>query len=312
MKILLIDVDSKMPNLVLMKISAWHKRRGDRIFFNESCNPNKVYISCIFSQNRSLALGIANFWKSFGCEVEVGGVGIDLKSKLPYEIEHIMPDYSLYGIRYSMGFTSRGCIRRCPWCIVWRKEGYIREHAPIDEFYVSRWKKLMLLDNNFLASPRWYEKLEEIRKRKIKVCFNQGLDIRLIDQESARSLSRIHYVDNEFRVRRLYFAFDTPEIESEVIEGIKILKKHGIKSRHLMFYMLVGFNTTFEEDFHRFKILNNLGVLPFVMVYNNRKDNPILRHFARWVNRRYYKFIPWEKYDHGDSQNWIQKENEYK
>lgn len=297
MNVLLIDVDCKFPNLALMKISAWHKKQGDNVLFkNIACKPDKVYISCIFSWNREKALGLAEFWRDLGCEVEVGGTGIDLHKELPFEVEHTMPDYSLYGIRYSLGFTSRGCIRNCPWCIVPKKEGKIRDHAPIDEFYVPYWKKLILLDNNFLASPKWYENLKEIIARKIKVCFNQGLDIRLIDNENAKMLSQTRYYDDQFKSRRLYFAFDQPNIESEVIEGIETLKRHGVPPRHLMFYVLVGFNTTFEEDFHRFEILNKFGTLPFIMIYNNRKDKPILRHFARWVNKRYYKIVSWQDY----------------
>jgi len=275
-----------------MKISATHKKQGDEVFLQNVTNPDKVYISCIFSQNKPKALGIA---KMFNCQVEVGGYGIN-DVQLPYDVEHIMPDYNLYGIRYSIGFTSRGCIRNCPWCIVPKKEGYIKDHAPIDEFYVPQWKKLILWDNNFLASPRWHENLKEIIARKIKVSFNQGLDIRLIDQENAKLLSKIHYYDHKFKRPRLYFSFDTPEIETDVSKGIETLRKAGIPPHHLMFYVLVGFNTSFQEDYHRFEVLTKMGIKPFIMIYNNRRDKPILRHFARWVNKRYYKVCTFPHY----------------
>lgn len=302
-RVLLIDVDSKMPNLALMKISMWHKKKGDVVGFGIS-DPDTVYVSCVFEQNRSKALGIAKFWESMGCNVQVGGSGVDLKKTLPDEIEHECPDYSLYGIRYSIGFTSRGCIRNCPWCIVPEKEGSIREHSPIDEFYVHYWGKMLLYDNNFLASPKWYEKLMEIIIRKIKVCFNQGLDIRLIDQENARLLAKTHYYDNEFKDRRLYFAFDIPQIEDQVLHGIETLKNAGIPPQHLMFYVLVGYNTTYEEDMHRINLLIKEDVLPYVMPYNNRKDS-YYPHLARWINRRLYNWVPWEKYSRGNSQKII-------
>jgi len=171
-----------------MKISAYHKMKGDSVGFNIK-NPDLVYISCIFSWNRSKALGIAKFWESIGCRVKIGGTGIDLKNNLPYEIEHIMPDYALYNLDYSIGFTSRGCIRNCPWCIVPKKEGGIKDHASLDEFLYPSHKKLILYDNNFLASPKWHENLKELIRRKIKVSFNQGLDIRLIDNENAENAS---------------------------------------------------------------------------------------------------------------------------
>lgn len=301
MKVLLISVDGKKPNLALMKISEFHKKRGDSVELRKCfCgmlglphpNPDKVYVSCIFTKNAPFA---SNLSKMFDCEVEVGGYGINDK-QLPYEIEHIMPDYSLYGIHYSIGFTSRGCIRSCPWCIVPEKEGKIREHALIDEFYVPKWHKLILWDNNFLASPNWEKNLHEITARKIRICFNQGLDIRLIDASTAKLLSKTHYCDDQFKRPRLYFAFDLPNIEGAVVEGIEILKKAGIKARHLMFYVLVGFNTSFEEDYHRFELLDKLGVKPYIMLYNDRKDRPILRRFERWVNGRYYNVCKWKDY----------------
>jgi len=318
MNTLLIDIDNtEFPNLALMKISAWHKQRGDRVYLNVSpLPPHKVYISCVFSWNKPRALGIAKFFEGLGIEVELGGSGISLNSTLPDEIEHIMPDYSLYGIDYSMGFTSRGCIRNCPWCIVPKKEGYIKDWSPLSEFLKPGHEKVILLDNNFLASPRWHENLSKLAMSNLKVNFNQGLDIRLIDQENARLLAKTRYYDWHFKNRRLHFAFDFPEIEDEVIRGIGTLKKAGIPPRHLMFYMLVGFGVEpseytwdyfLEHDYHRFEVLDRLGVLPYVMLYNDRRDIPLLRHFERWVNGRYYKVCRFEDYSRGKSQKIIQK-----
>ena len=132
-KVLLIDVDSKIPNLALMKISAYHKFNGDEVGFNVQ-NPDKVYISCIFSRNRTKAIGIPTL---FRCVCELGGYGINDK-QLPSEVEHIMPDYDLYRCDYSFGFTTRGCIRNCDFCIVPKKEGKIKFNADIYEFWDKR------------------------------------------------------------------------------------------------------------------------------------------------------------------------------
>ena len=293
MKVLLINVDSKIPNLPLMKLSAFHKENGDTVGTN-IVNPDKVSISCVFEKNKAKALGIA---KLFNCEVEVGGYGVNDK-QLPYEIEHIMPDYSLYAIHYSIGFTSRGCPRKCPWCIVPNKEGPIREHAPISEFLHPKHRKLVLLDNNFLASPKWKEKLEFIIKKRLEVNFTQGLDIRLIDDEKAKWLRLVKFRTLTFRTEMLHFAFDTPEIESEVRRGVAILKKHGIRPHKLTFYFLCGFNTTHEEDMHRFKVIRELGANPYCMKYNDRRDDEWLNHFDRWVNTHppLYKVCSFEDY----------------
>lgn len=312
MNVALIDVDSKMPNLALRKIWAWHEKRGDKVWylhislvkFYTHVRFDKVYISCVFSENADKARRLASMFPS--AEVGVGGYGVN-GAKLPDEIEHTMPNYT--NMDFSMGFTSRGCIRRCEFCDVWRKEGGIHDHSPVGEFWHPSHRKVVLLDNNFLASPKWRENLQFIIDRDLKVNFNQGLDIRLVNEENAAMLAECRFYNWKFTYRQLHFAFDMPEIEFEVRRGVQILEDAGVRPRKLMFYMLVGFNTTFEQDQRRFNVLRELGTDPFVMVYNNRRDIPILRHFARWVNKRVYKACKWEEYDKGDSQAIITTSN---
>ena len=273
-RILLIQMDGTKPNLALMKIAKWHKNQGDDVIF--------VDLSTL-----------GRFDRCYGSKIFMGGSGYDVKATLPPDIECLTPDYEKFHLDHSIGFTSRGCIRNCEFCIVPEKEGPIREVG----LEWIKGTKVVLMDNNFLASPNWKEKLEYFIKNKIKVSFNQGLDIRLINDENARLLSEVKYYDINFKVRRLYFAFDDPKLEKLIVKNVEILNKHGIPSRHLLFYVLVGFNTTFEEDFHRFQVLDALGCLPFIMVYNNRTDDPVLKHFQRWVNRiKRYNSIGWEEY----------------
>jgi hypothetical protein len=234
-KVLLKQIDGKGPNLALMKISTFHKSKGDEVGFDIS-DHDRVYISCIFKKNAPQALGIA---KMFSCEVEIGGYGVNGK-KLPDEIEYLKPDYSLYpNFNYSIGFTSRGCIRKCPWCDVWRKEGYIKEASPISKFL--QHQRVFLLDNNLLASPNAIDKLSELASlsttHRLKVCFNQGLDIRLINDKNAKYLADIDFRSLNFRQRRLYFAWDDLKLcpEKKVIGGIEILNNHGIKPYQMMF-----------------------------------------------------------------------------
>jgi len=315
MKVLLIQIDGKWPNLALMKISAYHKNKGDEVALIQSKNPvlglvpfqpDWVYLSCIFDWNRGFALKtIESMKKNLRLQgMQSGGTGLG-GNLLPNFMEHLMPNYSLYDIDYSIGFTTRGCFRKCPWCLVPKIEGSLREHSPIKEFLHPTHNKILLLDNNFTASSMFEEKLNYLIEKKVKVSFNQGLDIRLINEEKAKLLSEVKYYDSDFNERRLYFSFDDPPIEPRLLKGIEALRDAGIPSKHLMFYMLCGFNTTHEEDLHRFEVLNKLGVDPFVMIYNNRYDDPWIRHFARWVNRRRYKICDWKDYDHGNSQEII-------
>ena len=297
MKVLLVDSDSKtnFPNLVLMKLSAWYKQQGhtiDLIKGIPTTKPleqyDKVLISCIFYQNRERVLDYASQFDN----VQIGGSGFDYNIVLDHDIEHILPDYSLYNLDYSLGFTSRGCIRNCKFCIVPEKEGFIRDNAPISEFLHPDHKKVILLDNNFQASPKWKDNIKFIQDNDLRVNFNQGLDIRLLNEEFAEALTSIKSYNWTFKRKGLYFAFDDLRYEKQVWAGIDLLERIGINLKDVLFYVLIGFNTTEEEDLYRIKSLYERGVHPYVMPYNQHKSK-----LTRWVNRLYYQFIPWSEYN---------------
>lgn len=299
-RILLIDADSKegFPNLALMKLSSFYKAQGDTIIFQKGLqypliDYDHAFLSCIFFQNSDASRDLINAMDN----ISFGGSGFlpDFKVNLGADIEHVLPDYDLYDFPYSMGFTSRGCKRSCDWCIVPLKEGKIKDHAPISEFMDPRHNSVILLDNNFQASPKWRENIEFIREKDLRVSFNQGLDIRLVDREFAEALASVRYYDWSFKSRRLYFAFDTMKIEPKIEKGLEILENAGILPHRLMFYILIGFDTTIEQDLYRIEKTTEWGALPYVMIYNNSQD-PKLREIGRWVNRRYYQFIPFDKY----------------
>ena len=270
MKVLLMDLDitnrrRPFPNLALMKLSAFHKGRGDQVFLNYPLGQQQdvTYTSCVFTWN-------AKWRASAPPEAILGGSGIDLKAELPPEVEHIMPDYDLYpNVDYSMGFTSRGCIRRCPWCIVPEKEGGIRAVARIYEFWDRRHRRIMLFDNNLLASPKWRQTMEDLIAEDLEVDFNQGLDIRLVNVVNVGYLKRVKA--RQFRFgkkgrKTLRFAFDDIAYEGAVRRGIELLLDAGIGSRSLSFYVLQGFgddNTAVE----RVNILRSFNVDIYPMAY---------------------------------------------
>lgn len=272
-KIGLIQLDGKMPNLALMKLATWHRQKGDDV--------------------RIIDLSSLGINKWHGSKIFMGGSGYDVKQNLPSEIDAQIPDYDLFNIDYSLGFTSRGCIRDCGFCIVKEKEGnYSEKEFKKDIKHVN----YIIMDNNFLASKIWKEKLQFFIHNNIKVNFNQGLDIRLIDDEKAEMLSKVKYYNRTFTRRCIYFAFDNPIMENLFKEKINILKKY-IKSYQIMIYILVGFNTDFDQDMKRFEIVNELGCDPYIMIFNNRKDDKKLRDFARWVNKRIYRKCKFEEYN---------------
>ncbi len=256
MRIGLFDIDQKYPNLALMKISAYHKSLGDEVFLNWYLGPfNKTYVSCVFTWNKKKAKRLA--WHS-----EIGGSGIDLIKTLPDDIEKLSPDYALYGIKHGLGFISRGCIRKCKFCIVPQKEGKLRQVAEIGELLNPLSNELILMDNNFLGLENAINLLNEMRNRHLKVDFNQGLDIRLIDDDKARALSEVR------PLKQWRFSFDSLKYEREFKRGMNIIKKY-INPARLMIFVLVGFDTGWEEDIERFGIVKSYGADTFFMLYRN-------------------------------------------
>lgn len=160
--------------------------------------------------------------------------------------------------------------------------------AEISDLINPRSNVLIIHDNNLTADPYCIDKLHEIRDRRLIVDINQGCDVRLINDDIARALSEVNHL------RSIHYAWDLMGFERQVIDGIKTLRKY-IKTYRHMCYMLVGYNTSFEEDMYRFSVLRDLRINPYVMIYNEL-PNERLKHFARWVNGYFYKSCSFEKY----------------
>lgn len=282
-------VDSLIPNLVSMKQSAYYKSLGHKVkryepLFDNIEKPDLILESKIFDFTEG-----ETFYPE-GAEVVKGGLANDIKSELAPEIENCCPDYEILGCKYAMGFTSRGCIRKCKFCKVPEKEGNIRVVTDIYNFWRGQ-THLKLLDNNLTALPDHFELIcKQLTKEKVYVDFNQGLDIRLINVDMAKLLSKVKLW------KQIHFAFDNVGSESVVRQGIEILTTNGIAKYKLMFYVLIGFDSTPEEDLHRVELLRSLKIDPFVMPYN--KSDIYQRRFARWVNHKaVFKSAKWEDYN---------------
>ena len=308
MKTLLIDADKTgFPNLALMQLSTHLKNHGHTVNFGSMTGkPDLIFISCVFTQNKENAYSVGAYYPD--TKKIYGGTGVDKNNRVSF-FSHEYPDYSLYpDCDYSLGFMTRGCFRKCPWCVVPKKEGMIRKQSPLSEFDNPDYKKIMLLDNNLLACPDHISLLDELIDSKKKVCITQANDIRLITEENAVALQSMRSYDTRFKNKRYYFSWDTPAIEKQVIKGIETLLDSGVKANQLQFYVLINFNTDYYEDKHRIETLLSLGCRPYVMLYNNRKGT-YHHHMKRWVERRYCEIMSWDEYDWGNSQKWIQMMN---
>ena len=282
MRILIINIDSKIKNYALAKIEKYHQQEGDEIVWDIPLYRNiadRIYVSCIFEANRDKCF----FWED-DSKVNIGGSGFDIESKLPAEIEAVRP-------RINLGFTTRGCIRKCPFCIVPQKEGSIKVVGDLlDLWGDGRNKNITLLDNNILAVPNHFEYIcEQARKHKIRLDFTQGLDHRLLNQDIIDLLKSIRHAEP-------FFAWDNPADFNSVVVAINLMQRNGIKRAG--WYILTGFNTTFEEDLFRADYLRSRGQFCYIMRYNNSKDRNLIP-LAQWVNKRgwFYKMTFYEFLD---------------
>ena len=303
MKIGLYDVDSKrFPNLPLMKISAYHKQKGDEVeFIDYFQHYDIVYVSKVFGDEYSqmdmtcinadkIIYGGTGFAITIENGKEIYHKNID--EVLPYEIEHQNPDYSLYPDLTkdkAYGFLTRGCMNDCGFCIVTKKEGIcVVKAADLSEFWKGQ-KEIVLLDANILGCRQRKELLQQLIDSKAKVDFTQGLDARFITPDIAEMLKRI-------KTKTYHFAFDFMKNEKRILKGLKTFKDIvKPNKRQCYVYVLTNFDTTIQEDLYRIEKLRELGIDPDIRIYrkNSLPKRHILRDMQRWCNnRRIYRSCP--------------------
>jgi hypothetical protein len=299
-----------------------------RVIPLELCDStDRAYVSVVFTWQRELAETVVEFLGRRGIPTEIGGTGIDWDkprapdgtplvpwSRLPPEVDASLPDYALYGDRRAIGFCQRGCDRKCHFCFVWRKEGTIRKnpYRPPWTWVPDRFDRALLLDNDMALYP--YERQAEIigwfHESGVRYSITQGYDIRCVAQDDrlARLVADTMPQDLKFRGRRLYTAWDYIGIEPFVKRGLRALLDAGIRAREICCYMVCGApdpvtgqqrppELDHAEALHRFRVLREFGVYPYVMPYNKRTDDQWLNRFARYVNRCVFTSVPWEEYD---------------
>lgn len=281
MKILLIDVDSMIPNLALMKISAYYKSIGAEVGLVGIDNPDKVYASIIFKKNKHLADGLKFFYPD--ADITIGGSGYDLRVELPNEIEYMKPDYDLYpDIDYSIGYSSRGCNRRCDFCIVPEKEGKFRRAQHPEEWHDTRFSKIMFLDNNILFDKEWFYNITDFCiENNLKTWFTQGIDIRLVDDGVALRLKQLPMY------KGVFFAWDNINDERIIREKIKLLKVSGINVRNdVVFYVYCDGESDYDSTVYRCRVLKSLNTNPFVMFNIDKTPTKRINALRRWANRK--------------------------
>ena len=286
MKTGLIDVDGhNFPNFALMKIASYHRQQGDTVeWVNHFEKYDRVYKSKVFTFTPDNTTAVQSD------EIVKGGTGYKMYNDL--FCDDTEPDYSLYPhYPHACGFLTRGCIRRCAWCIVPKKEGGIRAYRDMGTVLQGR-KTAILMDNNVLASDHGLIQLERIVDMGCKVDFNQGLDSRLVTDEIARILSKIRWISC------IRFACDTTPAVEPLVKAVEKLNRYGVKNYRIFVYLLVKDVTEANE---RCKILKKMGVNPFAQAYrdeeNKIKPTAEQKRFAWYVNQKaVFKSTEWEQY----------------
>jgi hypothetical protein len=324
LRVRLTHIDGKLPNLALMKIARFHRESGDEIVFTKHIHRDmlepcysRVYGSAIFAHS---AERVAQFRKNFPSAI-VGGTwnlsdNSTVEQVLGLSEQDEQFDYSIYpNFDASIGFTQRGCRLKYGFCVVPKKEGKPRSVNTITSLWRGEpWPKhLHLLDNDFFGQPReqWEARIGEMIDGNFRVCLNQGINIRMINDDSAKALASIKHYNDSFTERVVYTAWDNLGDEERFFRGVDMLEKHGIPAFRLRVYMLVGYDRseTWERVLYRFNRMTERQIRPYPMIYGDRfRILPLgdcsqriakrtLSEFQRWVIRRSYAIVPFEDYD---------------
>jgi hypothetical protein len=316
----LVHADGALPNLALMRLGSWLRARGETVRLLRKPSdysgmldpkPARVFGSSIFNFSGDIRRKFENVLGP----ITWGGTGVRVESSLSEvadDVEAAPLDYSLYpDFDASIGFLTRGCRLKCGFCVVPKKEGKPRVAASVRELWRGEPypRHLHLLDNDAFAPQlrsHWADAVREIREGGFRVCFSQGINLRLVDDEAASAIAGIHYTGTDFKKRRLYTAWDNLGDEGIFRRGIATLERYGISAKRLTVYMLVGYapRETWEAVFYRFRELVEMGCEPYPMVYRREDDDgndarpseASLRAFQRYCVLHFYRRMPFHSY----------------
>lgn len=291
MKIGLIDVDGhNFPNLALMRISAYHKQKGDDVewWWSDFIHYDIVYMSKIFSNAYSKDIPeplnadkVIKGGTGYQIHIENGVETYDktTDTRLPDEIEHMFPDYSIYPqFDFAVAMTSRGCPRNCAFCHVSDKEGKLSvKVADVSDFWNGQ-KHIEVLDPNIVACKDKHDLFMQYEATKATINFSQGLDIRLLTDRDIEDINRL-------KIKGIHFAWDNPKDDlKDCFTRYAYQAKHKPHGRLGMVYVLTNFGSTMEENLYRIYTLRDLGYDPYVMIYDKPHAPKEIRSLQRWCN----------------------------
>lgn len=261
-----LRTDAKYHNLALMKMSTLQKANGHEVYLNMVGNFDYTIGSWLFT-----------FSEKHPCDIE-GGPAISPTLRNSW-CDTLKPDYSLFNLDYSLGYTWEYCPRKCEFCCV-PEMNPPKQHKSIWDFHDSQFKKICLLNNNTFSDPQWKETFEEIWDADLRVRDENGYDLRLMDDEKADALHKTKWTTP------LHFAWDRMKDESHIKRGLGLLEKHHLRTTSNGVYVLIGFDTNIEEDLHRCQVIDDYGLTAYPMPF---VKNRYTMDFKRFINLHYYR-----------------------
>lgn len=277
MKVGLIDIEPKIFNTAYMQIAYHHKQLDDTVEWAaplEYGRYDKLYCSSLFGfTNKSQVPSNAI----------CGGSGYDLTTELPFDCDL---DYSIYPkCETSFVWFTRGCKRKCPWCIVPEKEGGL--HWVRRKQLNPKGRYITIMDNDFFGNPDWEHVIAWLGQMPVDI---QGIDVRTLTDAKCEALAGLRRWKN----KRFKIAWDNPKDTTKILNGIVKITEN-IPARDIMCYVLIGYYDDPKEDLRRVETLRQLGIDSFVMPYN--KKDYYQKRFARWVNHKaIFMSVKWEDY----------------
>lgn len=325
MTVRLTQIDGSFPNIALMKLSHWHKSKGHNVYFERGITKglfepeyDVVYGSSIFSTSEKK---IKQFKLNFPNSI-VGGTGTNDNTTVEKVLnlsDYEYHDYEIYpNFDASIGFSQRGCRLKCKFCVVPKKEGKNVNNNTIYNIWKqnprNKGKKIHLLDNDFFGQPNWEEKANEIIDGGYRVCFNQGINIRLIDDKGASYLSRMKFRDDSFKTKRIYTAWDNKRDEAIFLKGINCILNSGIKPNEVMVYFLCNYweKGLTQDVWDRFNTMAEIGLLPYPMIFEKWNATRELKAFQEWVIRGGYRVTPFDTFTKETKKQYFERKNNQK